>query len=408
MNISEIASNLYRAAKKAATGVWIWRAEWSAAMKKAWRKLMTQGKEKIIQPRLYKKIKTGDVQLWDVYSYNCVVVVVFGRIGGKMQSKSTICEGKNIGRANETTPEKQAETESVAKWKKQIKAGYVEDPSGESEIKLPMKVKRYQDQKGNIRFPVYASPKLDGVNGEWRKTSSGLKLISRGGEEFSILEHEVAAVESTMNRMKTNSLNVELYCHGMFLEEITSAVKKHNENTPRIQSFLFELPTVNIQYGEKLDTLIPSSLLPKIQVITLWSHEEIDRYHDKCVAGGYEGIVIRHPECLYEYGVRSSDVFKYKIPDDAEFKIISCSVDKNGHPVFVMDNPKGKTPKHKTFKVKPKGTDEQRKKIVEEFEEEYLEAWYTVEFEKWSMYGVPLKPVGCRLRECDSNGEPLD
>lgn len=83
-------------------------------------------------PRLYKKTKTGAVQLWDVYSNNCIVVVVFGLIGGKMQSKSTFCEGKNTGRANSTTAPQQAEKEAQAKWEKQIKAGYVEDPSGES------------------------------------------------------------------------------------------------------------------------------------------------------------------------------------------------------------------------------------------------------------------------------------
>ena len=353
-------------------------------------------------PRLYKKTKTGAVQLWDVYSMDCIVVVVFGLIVGKMQSKSTFCEGKNVGRANETTPQQQADKEAQAKWEKQIKAGYVVDPSGESTIKLPMKVKKYQGQEKNIIFPCYASPKLNGVNGHWILTSSGLKLFSRGGKEYPILEHERGAVMQSMKDLCTDSLNVELYCHGMFLEEITSAVKKHNENTPKIQSFLFELPAVDLPYSRKYQTM-EYCRLPIPEVVQLKTHEEIRDFHAKCVEKGYEGIVIRNARCRYEYGVRSSDAFKYKVPFDDDFVIDSFFIDKNDHPVFWMKNPKGAD-----FKVKPKGTDEQRKRIIGEFYEKYKDQRYTVEFESWSMYGVPLKPVGCGLRKCDSAGEPLE
>ena len=359
----------------------------------------------MIFPRLYKKTKTGAVQQWEIFTEDNLISVTFGQWRGKQQVKETLCEAKNIGRANETTPAEQATQEAQAKWGKKINAGYVEEHSGESVIKLPMKVKKYQGQEKNIIFSCYASPKLNGVNGEWRLTSSGLKLLSRGGKEYPILEHERGLVEATMRRLGTDSLNVELYCHGMFLEEITSAVKKHNENTPQIQSFLFELPTFDAPYSHKQDIFWQYGSyigMPVIDIVQLYTHEEIIAYHEECVEQGYEGIVIRNARCRYEYGVRSSDAFKYKIPLDAEFMIDSFQIDKNGHPVFWMKNPKGAD-----FKCKPKGTDEKRKKIITEFEERYKGQWYTVEFESWSMYGVPLKPVGVGLRECNEQGEPL-
>jgi hypothetical protein len=363
----------------------------------------------MILPRLYKKTKTGAVQQWKISTEDNLIVVTFGQWRGKQQVKETLCDGKNIGRANETSDNQQAEIEAQAKWEKQIKAGYVEDPSGVSKIKLPMKVKKYQGQEKNIIFPCYASPKLNGVNGEWRKTSSVLKLLSRGGKEYPILEHERSTIEATMRKIGTDNLNVELYCHGMFLEEITSAVKKYNKNTPRIQSFLFELPTVDVAYERKTTQMtVELSHLPVIPIIQLYSHKEIVAYHKRCVEEGYEGIVIRNGRCRYEYGVRSSDAFKLKVALDAEFRILDYSVDKNGHPVFVMDNPKGIAPQYKTFKCKPKGTDVKRKLIITEFDEKHKDQWYTVEFESWSMYGVPLKPVGIGLRECDGQGEPLE
>lgn len=39
MTVSKIASRIYQAAKAKAKGVWSYRAEWSKAMKAAWRKV---------------------------------------------------------------------------------------------------------------------------------------------------------------------------------------------------------------------------------------------------------------------------------------------------------------------------------------------------------------------------------
>lgn len=184
------------------------------------------------------------------------------------------------------------------------------------QIKLPMKVKKYQGQEKNIIFPCYASPKLNGLNGEWRLVNGELKLLSRDGKEYPILEHERAAVKATMRRVGTDSLSVELYCHGMFLEEITSAVEKHNKNTPRIQSFIFELPTVDAPYLRKQTIFWQYGSyigMPVIDIVQLYNHDEIINFHKKCVKQGYEGIVIRNFRCRYEYGVLSSDAFKYKI-----------------------------------------------------------------------------------------------
>jgi hypothetical protein len=334
-----------------------------------------------------------------------VVRVVWGAVGSdNIQVKDTVCYPKNIGRANETTAEQQANKEARAKWEKKIKTGYVKDPSGVSGIKLPMKIKKYQGQEKNIIFPCYASPKLNGVNGEWRLTDGNLKLLSRGGEEYPVLEHEREAVLRTMEAIGTDSLNVELYCNGMFLEDITSAVKKHNNNTKRIRSYLFELPNYNDTFRWKKKFLTPIySDIPVIDIVQLHSHEQIVAYHKLCVKQGYEGIVIRNARCRYEYGIRSSDAFKYKIPLDAEFVIDSFFIDKDGHPVFWMKNPKGND-----FKVKPKGTDKKRKKIIGDFYEKYKDQWYTVEFESWSKYGVPLKPVGIGLRKCNALGGPVE
>ena len=84
------------------------------------------------------------------------------------------------------------------------------------------------------------------------------------------------------------------------------------------------------------------------------------------VEAGYEGIVIYNTDSIYQFNQRSSTVLKYKPVADAEYKILSYTADRNGHPVFTCETHDGKQ-----FKVKPKGTDEERKQIITNFDSQY-------------------------------------
>lgn len=56
--VSQIASSIYQAAKKAATGAWDWKAEWKKAMKEAWAQIINKVKEAVgIMIDITKKIR---------------------------------------------------------------------------------------------------------------------------------------------------------------------------------------------------------------------------------------------------------------------------------------------------------------------------------------------------------------
>lgn len=358
--------------------------------------------------RLYKKTKTGAVMQYDITieHEDCTYTTHSGQVGGAITPNVTKCYPKNIGRANATTGSQQAELEAKAKHTAQIKKGYSLNPSGEITIKLPMKVKTYLDQINNITFPCFASPKLNGVNSLFRLEDGVLNRYSRGGLIQPELVHLTQFITAELNRINTTSINAELYKHDSFLEDIDSSSKRINEFSHKLEAHVFEFPDMNIPYDDKIDILKQSSFLtPDVRIIN--SHEELDTYHNNCVELGYEGIVIRLKGHMYEYNIRSSSAFKMKKPIDSEFKIIGMNIDKNGHPVLIFDNPIGVSEKYKTFKASPKGTFEQKLKIIDEFEDRYLNNWYKVEMESWSKYLVPAKPIGVCLRDCDENGEPL-
>ena len=74
-------------------------------------------------PTLFKAGSNGKMLQWRVWSDGDTYYEEHGQIGGKLQTTpGTRCEGKNIGRANATTPSEQAEAEALAQFEKKLKA----------------------------------------------------------------------------------------------------------------------------------------------------------------------------------------------------------------------------------------------------------------------------------------------
>lgn len=362
-----------------------------------------------VKTTLYKKASKGYVQQWKVFVENNKITVEFGQVGGKLQTKDTFCKGKNIGRSNATTDDEQALSEATAKWEKQVKKGYVKSSSGERLINLPMKVEAYfkGKMKDKIKFPATTGRKLNGVNAECRIILDEFHQLSRGGENYPLPPQDAQnELIEVMNLLETDSINYEIYRHGEHLQDITGAVKaphKHPELWQQLEYHIFDLPT----YGE--DWLTRCSILQQVALkkfkyvkfvenYRVDSHEDIIRLQDKFVEEKYEGSVVRNYDGVYQYNKRTMDVLKVKYVQSDEFKITSYEVDKNSQPVFLCDSINGQ------FKVKPKGTKEQRSQILQEANS-WIGKWMTVEYEMLSKDGIPLKPVGIGLREGYVNDE---
>src|SRR4051812_168494 len=83
--------------------------------------------EALSLPTLYKKTSTGAIQFWSISVQSTTIHTKFGQVDGKEQETTDIIKaGKNQGKSNASTPEKQAKLEARAKWTKQKKKGYVE------------------------------------------------------------------------------------------------------------------------------------------------------------------------------------------------------------------------------------------------------------------------------------------
>lgn len=308
--------------------------------------------------------KNSGLKVWSIWTEDGNLYIEHGQLNGKLQMKSEVVPGKNIGRSNETTPKQQAEFEAKSRMKKQIDKGYRENPDELKDLDLlPMLANDYLKQGHRIKYPCWVSDKLDGVRCLAIRTEAGVVLKSRGGKLY-----DVKHIQDQLNiSMQIGEIwDGELYIHGKYLEEIVSAVKKPNDMTANLWFVVFDV--VNDKPFEKrlcdIVAIHGRTMNHQVDAIVytqVGSEDEMKCAHKDCVARGYEGIMLRNESGVYESGKRSADLQKYKEFLDSEFKIVDVVSDKDGGAVFVVEN----TFADNQFNVVG-GTHEQRKQWLAE------------------------------------------
>ena len=183
--------------------------------------------------------KNSGLKVWSIWTEDENLYIEHGQHNGKLQLKSEVVAGKNIGRSNETTATQQAGLEAKSRMNKQIDKGYRESPDDLKELDLlPMLASDYLKQGHRIKYPCYSSAKLDGVRCLAICTEEGAILKSRSGKLYDV-KHVISQLSSVM---KVGDVwDGELYIHGKYLEEIVSAVKKSNAMTNEISFRIFDV-----------------------------------------------------------------------------------------------------------------------------------------------------------------------
>ena len=177
-------------------------------------------------PTLYKKSSQGKIEQWEVYVSQKMdgryhVNSTYGEVDGKMQTTfDTITEGKNIGKANETTVYQQACNEAAAKWEKKKKKGYVESKeaalAGELDDLIeggiePMLAHVYEKHADKLVFPCLAQPKLDGIRCIAIKKGDSVTLWSRSRKRITSCPHIEKEIAFSLAHVQDIVLDGELF-----------------------------------------------------------------------------------------------------------------------------------------------------------------------------------------------------
>ena len=359
---------------------------------------------------LYGLDKSGKYKVWSIWTEGPELYIMHGAENGKMQAKCEIVQGKNIGRANETTPAQQAELEAESRYKKQLDKGYRPTKEELTELPLlPMLAADYLKQGHRIKYPCFGSPKMDGVRCLAIRHEDHVELKSRGGKEYCV-PHVQAQLLTIMRA--GDIWDGELYIHGKFLEEIVSAVKKWNDNTPDVEFIIFDM-VKDESYEHRLISMqalrrytlscIEAPSIDVLEFCELQDDAHMKQKHKEYVGRGYEGCMLRNFDGKYESGKRSADLQKYKEFSDAEFQIVDVVADKDGGAIFVVQNLFAPN----QFNVVG-GSHEQRKQWLTE-KESLLGKWITVKYQTlYKDTKIPQFPTLVSFRETDSQGNPLE
>lgn len=362
---------------------------------------------------LYKTSSTGKLMQWCAYAEGSNLVMEYGQVGGKIQKKIIPCGAKNIGRANATTAEQQAEKEVVAKYEYQLKTGYFEDVEQAKQFRLkkPMRAKDYKDHASKLRFPCYGSPKLNGFR---LARVEGTSYSKAGIQEDLTGKPEQIVHFLTEVIGDSADTDGEIYCHGMPLQDIRSAWLTPQESSAKLKYYIYDMPIVGEPTAQRMAELdMLHRLLSSMRAVypvefveqrILRTQAEADAFYQECLDKGYEGVVYRNEDGVYEFDKQSSDMIKRKPRLDAEAKVLSVTKDRIGDGVLLCQMPSGLTFECKMKKPKTKGQQSYR---GYDAATTLIGKWINYEYEELSNDGKPTKPVGIYVRDCNDAGEPL-
>ena len=409
-------------------------------------------------PTLYGVEKNGKIKTWvaniylkgtNVQTGNAFATIEHGQQDGKKQmTVRDYTEGKNIGKKNETTPLQQCIAETKKKWlDKKEKESYQEtipmptsqqdqenqeDQDHEVQQQLigakkyfPMLAHKFEPaskttKKNTIIFPCFVQPKLDGLRCVvYRDPTTGeIRRQSRTGTYFDTMAHIAESLAPLFTKYPSAVLDGELYTTEIPFEELAGLIKT-KKLTPSdtdklrvIEYHIYDIVDETLPYRARHDSIkkmfaqvaastasSPHKLPPYIRLvetIEAKTQAEFKAEFSRFIEEGYEGIMLRNKTGMYRCNYRSHDLQKYKEFQEDEFRIIGFMQgdgrDK-GTVIWVCETKEGKE-----FKVRPRGTIENRSKLFKTGEK-YVGKMLTVIYQELTEEGKPRFPVGKDVRE---------
>ena len=354
-------------------------------------------------PTLYRTSKTGATLVWNIWTEGSDIVTEHGQVDGKMQLDRRTATGKNIGRANETTPEEQAILEATAKHKKRLDTKYsLTLKDAKKEVFLPMLAASFDKRKDKVTYPVDVQPKLDGVRCMAFWNGDHVELMSRGGKKWECSDHIVKELETVLPYGWV--LDGELYIHGATFQEITKLVKKLRPESKDVVFHVYDVPKGNheVLWGDRyedLESLVEAfeecDSLEVVDTHLATNEDAVYEHQSHFLEEGYEGAIVRELDGEYRFGHRSNKLLKVKNFMDKEYEIVDYTTGVGrfeGCIIWIC-----KTDNGDEFKVVPQGTMEERKATYDTAGE-HIGELLKVKFFELTDDNIPRFPVGIGIR----------
>ena len=386
------------------------------------------------------------------------IYVETGVIGGKITRHApTYSAVTNVGKSNERNRFEQGLVNARTLYLKKLDSGFQteEDFKKESSeppkkkhktnIKyFPMLVRKYEDEKKHMKFPLFVQPKLDGarciafLNLSPRKnpTYKNVVMYTRQRKEyigFDEMKKELLPALMDMWDFENNEsiyIDGELYKHGLSLQDISGAVRNPDRDDIKeykgIKFHVFDIFYPGrplMQFKDRLgfindffDALEKKcKYITKVSTMIAKTDEAQEKLYQKFLSKQYEGIILRNADSEYlthptknSRTIRSKFVLKRKMTYDDEFEVVDFTEGTKGKDkgaiIWICETKNT----GKQFRAPPKNiTNKERYKLFklasanngEGFNKLYKGRMMTVEYEDLSKDEIPLRAKAIGFRD---------
>ncbi len=375
----------------------------------------------------YLDAPDGKVQVWRIrtvptttggygHGYDWEVVAEAGQQGGKMRETSHgVFADKDA-----------AEDKCRSKMKEKTDNGYQSSLSDaqNNPIFLPMLAFSTKNKDGSVKeevlnglnFPVMVQRKFDGLRGIATVNPDGsIKFVSRKNNEYTVPIPQIRKEIASMKNLPDDIiLDGELYAEPSDLDfnVANGLIRTHAKSmTPekedqqkhikyRIYDF-FDPDNPDLTYKERY-AMLGKWITPPMTSLVLTKNyvadntQEIKDLATRFVKEGYEGGIVRQ-DMPYQVDKRNKALLKVKFFIDEEFQIVDWTdgdtPSSKGLVKWVVMTPEGKT-----FNVSMNAPHDIQREYFQNGEK-YIGSDLTVEFERYSKDGIPMKPRGKAIRD---------
>jgi hypothetical protein len=370
-----------------------------------------------------------------------------GQYSGKIlrSAPTYVSVGKNLGKKNATNIVQQAISESETKWNKNArKGGYVVESDTAAEdlatvqsgrVK-PMALHEFPPQPSDGKFDIsgtsywkegqelYSSIKYDGNRLVASVDLGRVPVVDLWGRPGDTPPNPLSHIRSQLEafvraqpaelELKNIIFDGEIWAPGIKHQDINGIFMNAAADSSILTFRIFDIIDTEAPFKKRYVRLVemfgrlavefPNIVLVKEDIVS--RSAQIEKIYKSAIAAGHEGLVLRHPDGMYEAGtrkeVRSKYVLKLKPVYDSEFEIVGYKSGEGrdaGAIIWILRMPNGRE-----FSARPAETLEERRALydlmAEKFETEYRGRMLRVSYGDTTALGVPRFPrvIGFRDR----------
>ncbi len=281
----------------------------------------------------------------------------------------------------------------------------------------PMLACSTQPDLDAIRYPKYASTKLDGI----RCTVVGGVALSRSLKPIPNLH-----VRKTLAKLDLSGCDGELMVRGDFNSVQSAVMSVHG--TPDFTYEIFDYVDESKGFDDRLTEalrlvyLANSPIIKFLPQITVRSADEVSTLYKESLSLGNEGLILKDPKGKYKFGrstMKEELMLKLKdVVSDVEAKIIGFKeLEHNNNDAYYNDVGQQVRSNHQAFKELGgtlgalicmlnnkifnigSGFNERQRQILWDNRESYLGSLVKFKHLGLSKYGVPRCPIFLSIRD---------